>query len=575
MEKIEFLYAAEGIAHACWLVSNTTIRTSLYVVCFNSGELTVRDKETLDLIAAVHAERLNRRSLLQGAAATAGAVALGGRFTSTSAQDASPSADEGKPGGTLLTAFEANPDNLNPFTMTSLVSAQIVEQVYETLFEFDQELASQPNLCVELEIPDNTTYIFHLTKDAMFSDGTPLTAEDVKFSLEMYKDPDIGARAWAAAIESIEVANDHTAQVNLAKPFAPLIGYLSWHYNPIVSQAFYEANDGAIEQIAMGSGPFVIEEFIPDQLIRFGRNEHYWQEGRPYLDAMERIILPDDQARVAALRGGEVASASFIDYQAVQSFIDNPDWTINEVATLTHATTYLNCSEGPLADARVRQALSYAIDREEFVQGAALGHAQITGYIPASDTTWATPTSELPTYQTNVDKANELLAEAGYENGFDVTLSVSPQYVLDVANAQILQQQLQPLKINVTIEQLDFANLLNAWVDNEFEMLNILLLGQPDPDGYTWGRYHSESPTNYNQISDPDLDALLDEARSETDMEARQQLYTDIELKLDELVPNLFYYVYNIWQVWDPRYRGVTPLPNSSAPYLKNVWFDG
>jgi peptide/nickel transport system substrate-binding protein len=537
----------------------------------------MRDLEFLDMIATVQRERLNRRRLLHGGAALAGATLIGGSagfLASATAQDASPVAGEPQSGGLLSIAFEANPDNLNPFTMSSLVSALVVEQVYDTLFVFDENLASQPNLCVDFEAPDNTTYVFHLVQDATFSDGSPVTAEDVKFSLESYKDPEIGARSWASRIDTVEALDDHTVQVNLTEPYAPLIGYLSWHYNPIVSKAFYEANEGAIEQVTMGSGPFILEEFIPDQMIRFVRNENYWQDGLPYFDEMEWIILPDDQARVAALRGGEVQNADFLDYQAVQSFEDNPDWTVYEVPTLTHGTTVLNCAEGPLADARVRQAISYAIDREEFVQGAALGFAEVSGYIPASDRTWALPTSELPTYQTDLDRARDLLAEAGYEDGFDVTLRVSPLYVLDTANAQILQQQLQPLGINVQIEQLDWANLLDAWVNSDFEMLNILLLGLPDPDGYTWGRYHSESPTNYAQISDPDLDALMDEARSETDLDRRQELYNEIQLKLDELVPSLFYYVYNVWLVWVPNAQGVTPLPNSSAPYLKRVWLD-
>ena len=538
----------------------------------------VVDQNLFDLIAAVRREQVSRRRLLQGVGVSGGAALASaiGPVTNpfaAAAQDATPVAEQPQSGGTLQLAFEANPDNLNPFTMTSLVSALVVEQVYDTLFVFDENLASLPNLCVKLEAPDTTTYIFHLAENAMFSDGTPVTAEDVKFSLEAYKNPEIGGRAWAATIMSVEALDTHTAQVKLSVPYAPLIGYLSWQYNPIISKAFYEANNGEIEQKTMGSGPFVLEEFIPDQVIKFRKNENYWQEGLPYLDAMEWLILPDDQARVAALRGGEVQNAAFLDHQAVQSFENTPDWDVYEVATLTHGTTYINCSEGPLADARVRQALSYAIDRNEFVEGAALGFAEVTGYIPASDKTWSIPVSELPSYQTNVDKAKELLAEAGYEQGFDVTLRVSPLYVLDTANAQILQQQLQPIGVNVNIEQLDWANLLDAWVNSDFEMLNILLLGQPDPDGYTWGRYHSSSPTNRNKISDPDLDALLDQARSETDVERRKELYAEIQLKLDELVPNLFYYVYNVWLIWTPTARGITPMPNASAPYLKRVWF--
>lgn len=180
--------------------------------------------------------------------------------------------------------------------------------------------------------------------------------------------------------------------------------------------------------------------------------------------------------------------------------------------------------------------------------------------------------ADLPTYQTDVEKAKALMAEAGYADGFEVTLRVSPLYILDTANAQVLQQQLQAIGIKVNIEQLEWGNLLEAWVNSDFEMLNILLLGLPDPDGYTWGRYHSTSPSNYNKLSDPELDAMMDEARATVDADQRKTMYADIQQKLDTLVPNLFYYVYDVWLIWDPRYQGITPMPNASAPYMKRVW---
>jgi peptide/nickel transport system substrate-binding protein len=531
------------------------------------------------LARLVHEDRLSRRRLLKQTAIGGTALGFAGFriidpfAPGVRAQEATPEAEGAPvPGGTLRAGFEANPDDLNPFTMSSLVSALVTEQVYDTLFIFDENLQSQPNLCVNFEAPDETTYLFTIADNAMFSDGTPVTSEDVKFTLEGYQDPELGGRGWAQVIDTIDIVDETTVQVNLTSPFAPMIGYLSWHYNPIVSKAFYEANEGNLQTVTMGSGPFILEEFTPDQNIRFVKNPNYWQEGLPYLDEMEWVVLPDDQARVAALRGGEVANADFLDYQPVESFIDNPDWNVYQVSTLTHATTYINCSEGPLADARVRQAMSYAIDRNEFLQTAALGFGQVTGYIPAPEQFWAVPVEDLTTYQTSVDRALELMEEAGYPDGFDVTLRVSPLYILDTANAQVLQQQLQAININVEIEQLEWGNLLDAWVNSDFEMLNILLLGQPDPDGYTWGRYHSSSPSNYNQISDPELDALLDEARANVVPEERQALYAEIQQKLDTLVPNLFYYVYDVWLIWDPRYRGITPMPNASAPYMKRVW---
>jgi peptide/nickel transport system substrate-binding protein len=531
------------------------------------------------LFRAIQREQLSRRRLLRNAG-IAGGLALGSAplFTTgkTAAQEGTPSpAESPTPGGSLRLGFEANPDDLNPFTMTSLASILVTEQIYDTLFVFDQNLASQPNLCTGFEAPDDTTYVFRLEESASFSDGTPVTAEDVKFTLDGYRDPDIGARSWASVIDSVEALDEKTVQLNLSAPFAPIIGYLSWHYNPILSRAFYESNDGNLQALTLGSGPFILEEFIPDQTLRFVRNPGYWQEGLPLLDEMEWVILPDDQGRVAALRGGEIQSADFIDVQPVESFLDNPDWTVHQVSTLTHATTYINCAEGPLADVRVRQALSYAIDRDEILQTAALGYGQVSGYIPTPEKFWAVPVDELPTYHHDIEKARSLMAEAGYADGFDVTLRASPQYILDIANAQILQQQLKAIGVNVTIEQMEWGSLLDAWVNKEFELLNILLLGLPDPDGYTRGRYHSTSTSNRNQLFDPDLDALMDLARSTVDVEQRRALYAEIQLKLDDLTPNLFHYVIDAWLVWDSRYQGVTPLPNASAPYMKRIWIEG
>jgi peptide/nickel transport system substrate-binding protein len=283
------------------------------------------------LAQLVHQDRLSRRRLLQAAAVGGTALGMTGMRVinpfapGVGAQEASPEAGQGVAGGSLRAGFEANPDDLNPFTMTSLVSALVTEQVYDTLFIFDQNLVSQPNLCVNFEAPDETTYRFTIAENATFSDGSRVTSEDVKFTLEGYKDPELGARSWAQAIDTIDIVDETTVQVNLANPFAPMLGYLSWHFNPIISKAFYEANEGNLQTVTMGSGPFILEEFVPDQSIKFVKNPNYWREGLPYLDEMEYVVLPDDQARVAALRGGEVQNSDFLDYQPVESFVDKTD----------------------------------------------------------------------------------------------------------------------------------------------------------------------------------------------------------------------------------------------------------
>lgn len=481
-----------------------------------------------------------------------------------------------KPGGVLVTAAETNPTGLDPHKALSLASQSVVEQVYDTLFELDPDLQVVPRLAKSYETPDDLTYIFHLEENVVFSDGTPLTAADVKFSLERIINPDTGSgrAVWFKEIETIEVLDEHTVKITTSVPFAPLINALANSFNAIVSQEFTAAQEGNLDQVTMGSGPFVLAEYVPDQLIRLEKNPDYWREGKPYLDATEWKIIPDDQGRVAALRAKEVDVAWFIDAKIAELFEDDSEYVVYEVPVLTHASTWINCSQPPLDDVRVRQAISYAINRQEFLDTVAFGKGVLTGPIPAPETEWALPVSEYEMYTQDTEKAKSLLEEAGYADGLDLTLKVSPQYVLDTGNAQVLQNQLKEVGINLELETVEWGNLLAAWAESDFQMLNLLMLGQPDPDGYTWGRFHSESPGNYAKISNPELDELLDRQRRTIDRDERQQVLADVQRKIVELTPMLYYYCYFVWGIFRPYVKGVTPMANSSGVYLMNEWLD-
>jgi peptide/nickel transport system substrate-binding protein len=458
----------------------------------------------------------------------------------------------------------------------SLASQSVCEQVYDTMFELDPQLNVVPRLCKSYETPDDKTYIFHLEENVMFSDGTKLTSEDVVFTMNRILDPDVGSgrAAWFGSVESVEALDEYTVQMKTSIPYAPLINNMANAFNGIVSKKFTEANNNNLDQVTMGSGPFILAEYIPDQKIRLERNPYYWRKDKPYLDATEWTIIPDDQGRVAALRAGEVDVAWFIDAKVAELFENDPEYVVYEVPVLTHASTWINCSKPPLDDVRVRQALSYALNRQEFLDTVAFGKGVLTGPIPAPEKEWALPVADYPQYKQDIDKAKSLLAEAGYADGVTIKLKVSPQYVLDTGNAQVLQNQLKAIGVNLELESVEWGNLLNAWFASDFEMLNLLMLGQPDPDGYTWGRFHSTSAGNFAKISDPDLDALLDKQRSTIDREERKKVLADVQRKIVELTPMLYYYCYYVWGIFKPYVKGVTPMANSSGVYLMNEWLD-
>jgi peptide/nickel transport system substrate-binding protein len=510
------------------------------------------------------------------ATTTAPATAIPATVAPTAVPTAVPTPAGPKQGGVLVAAAETNPTGLDPHKVLSLASQSVVEQVYDTLFELDPDLNVVPRLCKSYDTPDDTTYILHLEENVYFSDGTKLTSEDVIFSLERIINPDTasGRAVWFQQVETIEALDENTVQIKTSVPFAPLINAMANAFNCIVSKKFTEANDNNLDQVTMGSGPFVLAEYIPDQLIRLERHENYWRQGKPYLDATEWKIIPDDQGRVAALRAKEVDVAWFIDAKVAELFENDPEYVVYEVPVLTHASTWINCSQPPLDNPKVREAMSYALNRQEFLDTVAFGKGVLTGPIPAPETEWALPVSDYPQYTQDIEKAKSMLADAGYPDGFTVKLKVSPQYVLDTGNAQVLQNQLKEVGINVEIESVEWGNLLQAWFESDYEMLNLLMLGQPDPDGYTWGRFHSESPGNYAKVSNPELDVLLDQQRTTIDREERKQVLADVQRKIVELTPMLYYYCYYVWGIFRPYVKGVTPMANSSGVYLMNEWLD-
>lgn len=548
--------------------------------------------EQPDIEKVLREAKLPRRRFLSLLSMGAGAVALesllSGCGPAVTPTVAAPTPAPAKPtvaptvpagpkkGGILVAAAETNPTGLDPHKITSLASQSVVEQTYDSLFELDPNLKVVPRLCKSYETPDGLTYVLHLEENVKFSDGTDLTSEDVKFTIDRILDPKTASprASQFTQVDKVEAVDRNTVRITTKVSFAPMINALASAFNQVVSKKFVESKGGNIDQVTMGSGPFKVAEYIPDQILRFERNPYYWRKDRPLLDGMTWKIIPDDQGRVAALRAKDVDDAWFLDAKVADLFKGNPEYVVYEVPVLTHATTWINCSKPPLNNIKVRQALSYALNRQEFLDTVAFGKGVVTGPIPAPEKEWALPVSDYASYKQDISKAKSLLAEAGYPNGFSVTLKVSPQYVLDTGNAQVLQRQLQAIGVDLKLESVEWGNLLAAWTKSDFEMLNLLMLGTYDPDGYAWGRFHSKSPANYAKISDPDLDVLLDKQRTTVDRAARKTVLNDTQRKIVDLVPMLFYYCYYVWGIYRPYVKGVTPMSNSSAPYTMNVWLD-
>ncbi|MDI3339952.1 MAG: ABC transporter substrate-binding protein [Sphaerobacter sp.] len=497
--------------------------------------------------------------------------------TSSGASPTAGTTEQVKRGGRLTFALDTAPVGLDPHLTTAFSSQMFYEHIYDSLFQFTPDLQVVPALAESFEVIDEKTYEFKIRQGVKFHDGSPLTVEDVKFSFERMLDPNAKSTrsVWFSAIDGLEAKDESTLVVHLKQPFAPLVGFMAMPGAAIVSKSFTEKNNNDLTAVANGTGPFVFKEYITNQQGTLVKFADHWRENVPIVDELIIQITTDEASRMAALRAQQVDMTRLFD-KTNADLLAGEGYQLYKGLCTSYTTTFINCRKPPFNDPRVRQALSYAIDRKQFLDTAAFGEGEIAGPIPPADRNWALPTSEYATYKQDVEKAKQLLAEAGYANGFTVRLTVSPQYQFDVTNAQVLQSQLKPLGINVEIQQVEWGNLLNTInKTRDFELLNIIYTHQPDPDGYTYNYFHSKSLSNHSGLEDARLDELLDRGRSETDPAERKKIYAEVQkLVADELVPVLFYYSYYQYLPAQTYVKGYKAIPSLSRIYLRETWLD-
>ncbi|MDP9368670.1 MAG: ABC transporter substrate-binding protein, partial [Chloroflexota bacterium] len=305
-------------------------------------------------------ERVNvsRRDLLRLAGgAGAGAVIGMPAASSVLAQEGTP-AVEGS--GNLIIGKAQEAVGLDPALVTAASSFQILAPVYEQLVGFNAENQPQPALAESWETPDDKTFVFRLREGVTFHNGSPLTAADVKHSFERILDPATNS-PWLSQFEpiaSIEAPDDRTVRINLKQPYGPLLATLSSDYAAIVPQ-----NAGELQTTMVGTGPFMLSEYIRDTRTVMGANPGYWEADLPGLAQVTYQILPDEAARLAAIRTGEIGLTSLADPAAVSLASREEGIQVVTQETTDYYLLGINCQRPPFDNVKVRQALSLAVDR--------------------------------------------------------------------------------------------------------------------------------------------------------------------------------------------------------------------
>jgi peptide/nickel transport system substrate-binding protein len=475
---------------------------------------------------------------------------------------------------TLVMIIESSPTNLDPRVGLDAQSERIDELLFDDLLTRDDHLNVQPGLAERWEIADPKTYIFHLRRGVNFHDGRPLTARDVKWTFDSLLEGKIRSTKAAAYrfVDHIEAADDYTVIFHLKQPFATLLWNLSGGAMGIVPYG----SGSEISQQPVGSGPFRFVSAELDKEVIIERNDQYWND-KPRLQRVRFAVIPDATTRALELRKGsaDVAINAFTGDMVLTLEKDSRLHVLHAPGTILGYLA-MNTRDPILRDVRVRQALAYAIDRRPIIHYLLRDFAR-PAYSLLPPESWAYD-ADVPGYDYDPAHARQLLDSAGYRavNGvrFHLTMKTSTEEATRLM-AAVFQQQLHEVGIALDIRTFEFATFFSDITRGEYQLHSLRWVGgNEDPDIFEYV-FHSSKFTphgaNRTFYANPQVDALIDQARGELDMDTRKQLYAEIQRLLADDEPYLnLWYLDNV-MVASSRVRNLTLNPPGNYDFLRTA----
>lgn len=460
--------------------------------------------------------------------------------TSTSSTTATTSSGEAHMGGRLVRRLEGDVHTLNYLLQGTDDERQVLQYIYDPLIDFDDKLEPIPGVVTKWEIVDgNRSYILHLDPRATFSDGKPLTAADVIFTLG--KIVDSQSPQFAAWFEGLDRAqtkaiDDHTVRVVFAQP---RVTQLSSFNIGVLPKHIYENGDITKSRAVVGAGPYVLSRRETGRSILLKRNPHYWRE-KPPIDSVLFRVIGDDNVAWNALKRGD------IDVMRVTNDVwwrDKDDPKVRERTrffngyTLAYNCVPWNLQDPLFQDVRVRRAMAMAFDRNTVIERLYHGHARpISGPFPPDS--WAADPEVRP-IDFNLAGASALLASAGWRDTdhdgvldregkrFAFTILIPTGNNTSVEQSQILQDALRKLGVEMSITTLDSSAFFDRVLQGNYQAALVSWFADPDPDPYSLFHSSQVAPNGYNVVHyvNAEADQLMERGRASFDRAERTEIY--------------------------------------------------
>ena len=470
--------------------------------------------------------------------------------------------------GTLRVAYPQRVVNLDPHGSAAAerIVITLSRHIFDTLVAWDAAAgAFTPNLATSWETLDDLTWQFTIREGVRFHDGTALTSADVAASLERIVDLGGPLSALWQLIEAVETPDQYTVVIRTSEPMGTLLSNLTML--AIAPSWAMEAED--FDERPVGSGPFRFDEWVRDERVVLVANEDYWREGLPRVDRLVWVDIPELAPRMTALVRGEIDLTVQIPPEQRPALEADEQITLADGPTFRSRFIWINPEREPLGDPRVRQALWHALDIDAIVETLLEGVAsRATGAV--TSTTFGY--SEMPPYEYDPARSRELLAEAGYADGFRTHLKWNPADVKEREVAEVVTAQLAAVGVLVESIQQPRAIWLEDLLALDWDM-NLLGTGALTGDAdYLLGRlYHSRA--GRIGYENPELDRLLEAATTTLDTEERLEYYRQVhELLWGEAVTLFLFEAVETYAYRDNVHGFV--VPQDQLPVLTEVWLE-
>jgi len=516
---------------------------------------------------------ISRRSFLR--TLTAGGVAIGGASAVGPflAGDSSAGAASTRRGGDLTFARVADPQTVDPSAAIDTESIWTCLSLFECLYTVTANgHGTAPWLAVGHDISsDQRAWTFHLRPGVKFSDGRPVDSSDVRFTLERALK---GPNAYIlSAVDAIDTPDASTVVVHTAHPWGPLLGDISMYSNAILPNNLRGATSKQFFEQPIGTGPFVLNSWTKGQQLQMKRNTHYWQPGKPYLDSVTLLTVPDDNTRLTQLRGGQIDIMEAPPYSSIAALQSTSGVHVSLFPS--SAVSFIGMSEKKphFTDVHVRRAISYAIDRDSIIKDVLFGHGTPAAsfFSPA----WPFYQASTPKLWYHPATAKQQMAMSHYPKGFAMTYAVAAGDELNGAIAQIVQSNLKVIGIDVSIQSYDPSTLASLQSTGHYDMLPGLMtldIGDPDENvPAAVGAAYGGIASAYTWYNNPEVLRLIHQSELTIGTAQRAKIYGRIQsiAALDCPFAMLYYSPYPYAQ--QTKVHGLR-IPPTGAYHLENVW---